>query len=273
MHQLSTRVLVVPLILLCVHGYLCGQDVIPRINNGFEIIHQPWHLVEVPSEKLPWATYDPATGQMDGKNLTPGFEAMATRFGKVILRFDQLGNRVPLLLNKKEIRYQPPEMVELGNRGHYEYVRAADDRLTLRLRLVADWILQNLLKAEVALGKPALAEFNQLNGKREKQSLVNKGYRNEVADIDHNFFLFQYIEGRPALAPIPGTNRSLAFFWERELWSRQERKARFSQNRLKDSAFHDFHCQILPGVRGSLWRNKPRNPPISELGEVGLPDE
>ena len=45
MNQLSTRVLLVPLILLCVHGYLCGQDVIPRINNGFEIIHQPWHLV------------------------------------------------------------------------------------------------------------------------------------------------------------------------------------------------------------------------------------
>lgn len=229
--------------------------------------HLPWKSTPVDPDRLPWAIYDPATMSLDGKNLTPGFEAMATRFGKVALRFAEMDDKVLLLLNKKPVRFQPTEMVELGGKGHFAYVRAADDRLMFRIGLVTDWLRRNKEKAEAALGKEARAEFEALYARYDQQAKLNKGRKNDLAELELDFFLFQYLEGRPALTPIPGTKITLAVFWDRELWAHQNGKARFNHNRKKDQEFIEFHCEKFKGVEGSPFQGKHRNPPPSQLGD------
>jgi hypothetical protein len=232
----------------------------------------PWRTIQVPNDRLPWGIYEPATMSLDGKNLTPGFEAMASRFGKVALRFEEREEKIILALNKRPIRYQPNDWVELGNRGHFAYVRAADDRLMFRIGLFIDWLRGNKQKAETAIGKQALAEFEDLYNKNEKAKLAN-GRKNELAELDLDYFLFQYLEGRPALMPIPGTKTTLCTFWERELWAHQNGKGRFNHNSQKDLKFIEFHCQKFTGVDGSPFKGKHRNPPPSQLGDPEIQDK
>ena len=227
----------------------------------------PWKLIPVDQDRLPWAIYDPTTMVLDGKNLTPGFEAMATRFGKVALRFAQTDDKLLLLLNKKPVRFQPTEMVELGSKGHFAYVRAADDRLMFRIGLVTEWLRKNKEKGEAALGKEALAEFTTLYTLHDQQAKLGKGRKNDLAEMELDYFLFQYLEGRPALALIPETKTTLANFWERELWAHQNGKARFNHNRKKDQDFIEFHCEKFKGAEGSPFQGKHRNPPPSQLGD------
>lgn len=226
-----------------------------------------WNSIPVDQGRLPWAIYDPETMTLDGKNLTPGFEAMATRFGKVALRFTEKDDKVLLELNKKPVRYQPNEMVELGGKGHFAYVRAADDRFMFRVGLLTEWLRKNKEKAEAALGKEALAEFETLYNRHDQQAKLGKGRKNDLTEMELDFFLFQYLEGRPALAPIPGTKITLASFWERELWANQIGKARFNHNHKKDREFIEFHCEKFTGADGSPFRGKHRNTPPTQLGD------
>lgn len=249
-----------------------GQDEKPAPQDNLPARHMAWQDIQISNDRLPWAIYDPTTGTLDGKNLTPGFEAMATRFGKVALRFAGQDDKTPLLLNKKPIRYQPMDVVELGNRGHFAYVRAADDRLMLRIGLAIDWLRKNKEKAAAAIGKQAMAEFEDLYAKQDKQAKLGRGRKNELAELELDFFLFQYLEGRPALSPIPGTKTTLSAFWERELWCHQTGRARFNHNLKKDQEFLEFHCQKFTGAEGSPFHGKPRNPPPSQLGDPEIPD-
>jgi hypothetical protein len=249
-----------------------AQDEKPVPQENSPAQHMAWKDIPISNDRLPWAIYDPKTMTLDGKNLTPGFEALATRFGKVALRFAEQDDKIPLLLNKKPIRYQPMDVVELGSRGHFAYVRAADDRLMLRIGLLIDWLRKNKEKAATAIGKQAMAEFEDLYAKHDEQAKLGRGRKNELAELELDFFLFQYLEGRPALSPIPGTKTTLAAYWERELWCHQTGRARFNPNLKKDQEFLEFHCQKFTGAEGSPFRGKPRNPPPSQLGDPEIPD-
>lgn len=254
---------------------LWGQEALEKTPGQEEArpAAHSWKTIPLAPGQLPWAIFDPETHTLDGKNLTPGFEAMATRFGKVSLRFEERNGTVVLALNKRPVRYQPNEWVELGNRGHFAYVRAADDRFLLRVGLITDWLKKNRQRGELLLGKEAMTEFQVLYAKNDTQTKLGKARKNEQAELDLDYFLFQFLEGRPALTPVPGGKTTLANFWETELWSHQTAKARFNPNLNRDKEFIEFHCQKFLGAEGSPFRGQHRNPPPSQLGDPDISDK
>ncbi|NBU76502.1 MAG: hypothetical protein EBS30_15000, partial [Planctomycetes bacterium] len=111
-------------------GILVAQESLP----GF--LNRP----KIEDKLLPKATISKAAGELSFINTTPGFEAIAWRLGSGELKFTKMDKGdIILRHNGKSVRMDASHGIEMGKPAHYEYVKAADDRLGARIHALSQF--------------------------------------------------------------------------------------------------------------------------------------
>ena len=259
---MSTLRTVVPLFLFA--GMAVSQEGLP----GF--LNRP----KIDEKNLPKVLIAKATGERSlFIQTTPGFEAIAWRLGSGELKFMKkeykLDNKkieefdrgeILLTHNGKAVRMDASHGIEMGKPAHYEYVKAADDRLGARIHALS----QFLVKTDEAVIKGLiddllLAEYRKLRALAQRPDAIH-------AHRDLDLLLFRWMEGPEAYLPTKHNGMLLNEVLEKGLWSEMPGKGRFTRNARLDREFRAFHTKVLIGPDEDESTGTRRNPPLPEWG-------
>ena len=123
-------------------------SLIPLQDPAGSLFSRAEHKVDAKS--LPMATINRAAGEAIFQHTTPGFEAMAWRLGRGELKFVKMETgEIVLRHNGKRVNMDASHPVEMGKPNHFEYVKAADDRLGARMQAVSQFLKKKIGRAHV----------------------------------------------------------------------------------------------------------------------------
>ena len=216
---------------------------------------------KIEDKLLPKATISKAAGELSFINTTPGFEAIAWRLGSGELKFTKMDKGDSILRhNGKSVRMDALHGIEMGKPAHYEYVKAADDRLGGRIHALS----QFLVKTDEAVIKGLiddllLAEYRKLRALAQRPDAIH-------AHRDLDLLLFRWMEGPEAYLPTKHNGMLLNEVLEKGLWSEMPGKGRFTRNARLDREFRAFHTKVLIGPDEDESTGTRRNPPLPEWG-------
>jgi hypothetical protein len=162
--------------------------------------------------------------------------------------------------NGKSVRMDASHGIEMGKPAHYEYVKAADDRLGARIHELS----QFLVKTDEAALK-ALIDDRQLVEYRKMRALAQRSDAVH-AHRDLDLLLFRWMEGPEAYLPTKHNGMLLNEVLEKGLWSEMPGKGRFTRNARLDREFRAFHTKVLIGPDEDESTGTRRNPPLPEWG-------
>jgi hypothetical protein len=234
---------------------LTGMAVAQESLPGF--LNRP----KIEDKLLPKATISKAAGELSFINTTPGFEAIAWRLGSGELKFTKMDKGdIILRHNGKSVRMDASHGIEMGKPAHYEYVKAADDRLGARIHALS----QFLVKTDEAVIKGLiddllLAEYRKLRALAQRPDAIH-------AHRDLDLLLFRWMEGPEAYLPTKHNGMLLRDVLEKGLWSEMPGKGRFTRNARLDREFRAFHTKVLIGPDEDESTGTRRNPPLPEWG-------
>ena len=236
---------------LLLTGMAVAQEALP----GF--LNRP----KIEDKLLPKSTIKKTAGEISFTNTTPGFEAIAWRLGSGELKFFRMDKGDTILRhNGKAVRMDASHSIEMGKPAHYEYVKAADDRLGARILALS----QFLVKTDEAVIKGLiddllLAEYRKLRALAQRSDAVH-------AHRDLDLLLFRWMEGPEAYLPTKHNGMLMHEVLEKGLWSEMTGRGRFTRNTRLDREFRAFHTKVLIGPDEDESTGTRRNPPLPEWG-------
>lgn len=210
---------------------------------------------------LPKATISKADGEISFVNTTPGFEAMAWRLGSGELKFVKMEKGdIVLKHNGRSVRMDASHVVEMGRPAHFEYVKAADDRLGARMLALSQFLVKNdetVIKSLV--DDVLLAEYKKFKALAQRPDAVH-------AHRDLDLLMFRWMEGPESYLPTKHNGMLLNEVLDKALWSEMSGKGRFTRNTRLDREFRAFHTKVLIGPAEDESTGNRRNPPLPEWG-------